>query len=380
METSELTSASFWQSERCQVLVNPHDMGALEQAGLIESWAGQQPELVGHLLFATSGSSGGRKWVALSRQALLASASMVNQHLSAGADDRWLLALPDFHVGGMGIIARCYDAGCEFVKLGGKWNPELYHRIADSEQISFSSLVPTQLYDLVQRELRAPKSLRALIIGGGRLSDSVYDQAIKLGWPVMETYGMTEAGSQVATSGLGSRDLEVLTGWQVKVGDDDRLIMKGKALLTGYVSCSDDACQLYDPKQDGWFASEDVGLLDGGKVFVKGRMDRCVKVLGELINLAEVEAKVAASVSEVLPDQSMVVVAIQDSRKGYRLILCSDKPVSLDHLCSEYNLRCHPVERLDGVCLLAEIPRSPLGKVLYGELARKAADQIAEGE
>ena len=379
MDRSELTFADFWQSEQCQVLANPRDAGALMQARLIEAWARQQPELNGHLLFATSGSSGGLKWVALSRHALLASAKMVNQHLSAGSDDRWLMALPDFHVGGMGIAARCYDAGCELVKLEGKWNPDLYHSITDSENVSLSSLVPAQLYDLVQRGLKAPQCLRALMIGGGRLSDSVYEQAIKLGWPVMETYGMTEASSQIATASQGSRDLKILPGWQVKLGEDERLLVKGAALLTGYVACFDDTCQLLDPKRDGWFASEDVVMLESEGMLIRGRLDRCVKVLGELINLSEVEVKVKASVPEALPEQSIAVVAVEDSRKGHRLVLCGDKSLTLDSICSEYNRHCHPVERLDGVFSVAEIPRSPLGKVLYGVLAKKAAEQAAEG-
>ena len=194
-------------------MANPGDAAAVKEAGLMESWLKQQPELSRHLLFATSGSSGGRKWVALSREALLTSAAMVNRHLSAGVDDRWLMALPDFHVGGMGIGARCYDAGSELVKLSGKWDPELYYSTMASEDISLSSLVPAQLYDLVQRELRAPQSLRAVLIGGGRLGDAVYERAVELGWPIMETYGMTETCSQVATTSLGSRDLKILPGW-----------------------------------------------------------------------------------------------------------------------------------------------------------------------
>jgi len=378
METSELISAEFWQSGQCHIMANPGDAAAVKEAGLMESWLKQQPELSRHLLFATSGSSGGRKWVALSREALLTSAAMVNRHLSAGVDDRWLMALPDFHVGGMGIGARCYDAGSELVKLSGKWDPELYYSTMASEDISLSSLVPAQLYDLVQRELRAPQSLRAVLIGGGRLGDAVYERAVELGWPIMETYGMTETCSQVATTSVGSRDLKILPGWQVKTIDHDRLCIKGDALLTGYVICDGDTCQLADPKQDGWFVSEDVAELEAGKISIKGRMNRCVKVLGELVNLSELEAKVEAAAMGRLPSGSMAVVALPDSRKGYQLILCSEESCDLEPLREDYNLQCHPVERLDGVCALSEIPRSPLGKVRHGLLASKVTDQLKQ--
>ena len=376
METAELISAAFWQSTKCHAMVNARDAESVREADLVESWSGQQSALSGHLLFATSGSSSGRKWVALSRDALLASAAMVNRHLSAGVDDRWLMALPQFHVGGMGIVARCYHSGSKLVMLSGKWDPELYQNKIDSEGVSLSSLVPTQLYDIVQKKLHAPKSLRALMIGGGRLGDRVYEQAMRLGWPVMETYGMTETCSQVATTSLSSRNLEILPGWQTKLSDRHCLSIKGDALLTGYVTCSDDGCEFLDPKQQGWFTSEDVVRLDANKVCVEGRVDRCVKILGELVNLSELEAKVEALAKSSLPAGSMPIVALPDTRKGCKLILCGEGSSDLDRACKAYNLNSHPVERLDGVFVLSEIPRSPLGKVRYGVLARRVAEQV----
>ncbi|MDG1358026.1 MAG: AMP-binding protein [Akkermansiaceae bacterium] len=375
METSELISAAFWQSKQCGIMVNARDAIAVKEARMVDAWARQQPELSGHLLFSTSGSSGGRKWVALSRQALLASASMVNQYLSADANDRWLMALPDFHVGGMGILARCYDTGSELLRLAGKWDPELYRSTADSEGISLSSLVPAQLYDLVDQELHAPQSLRAVMVGGGRLSDRVYEQALELGWPVMETYGMTETCSQIATASPGSRDLVILPGWQTKISDRHCLSIKGAALLTGYVSCSGDMCELVDPKQEGWFTTGDVVQCEAGNIQVKGRVDRCVKVLGELVNLSEVESKVEVAALGHLPAGSLAVVALPDKRKGYKLILCGEQSCDLNGICKTYNLESHPVERLDGVCVLSEIPRSPLGKVRYGLISQLAAEQ-----
>ena len=112
METIKMTSEKFWRSDQPRVLFNSRDACAVEQAALIQAWSEQEPALSGHLLFASSGSSGDRKWVALSKEAILASAKMVNEHLSAVPSDHWLLALPDFHVGGMGVLARAYASAC----------------------------------------------------------------------------------------------------------------------------------------------------------------------------------------------------------------------------------------------------------------------------
>ena len=227
MGTSDLTTSGFWGSDQCHVMVNPRDARALEDAKTLLPWVQSEESLAGHILFSTSGSTGGSKWVAISRSALLASARAVNTHLGASGNDRWLRALPDFHVGGMGIFARCYEAGCACVSLEGKWSPAGYHSLACDEGITLSSLVPTQLVDLVSADLPSPPTLRAVLIGGGRLDDAIYQKAIALGWPVMETYGMTEASSQVATTTLNTRQLEILPCWQADQISEGELKLKG---------------------------------------------------------------------------------------------------------------------------------------------------------
>ena len=375
METSELISSAFWESEQCQVMVNDRDAGALAEATFIRPWAQTQPALSGHVLFATSGSSSGRKWVALSREALLASARMVNHHLSANADDRWLMALPDFHVGGMGILARCHEVSCKVLRLEGKWNPVRYHELALTEGSTLSSLVPTQLFDLVEHGLRAPEPLRAVIIGGGRLDDQLYEQALQLGWPLMESYGMTEAGSQVATSILHSRDLQILPAWQTRISEEGCLSITGESLLSAYIRCHGDTCEISDPKMDGWFDTGDLAELGSKGLIIKGRADRCVKVLGELVNTAEVENRIIKLAMErQIPAEGLALVALTDERKGSRFVLCSANQIDGQALLNDYNSQAHPLERIEQVFLLDEIPRSPLGKVLYSTLAEAVAN------
>lgn len=354
-------------------MVNPRDDKSLAEAEKIRPWAQKQEALVGHVLFATSGSSGGSKWVALSREALLTSARAVNEHLSAGPEDRWLLALPDFHVGGMGIIARCYAASSSMVTMDEKWDAEAYHTLAEKENVTLSSLVPTQVVDLVRTGLQAPPSLRAVLIGGGRLDDSIYQQACDLGWPIIETYGMTEAASQIATASVGSRSLKVLPCWQTKAHADGRLMVKGVPLLTAYVSSSDnmdeEGCAMTDPKDDGWFVTGDVvDFLDDALV-VKGRADRCVKVLGELVNLAEVESNLMGFLGNAgVSLQDFAIVAVPDVRCGHRLVVCCDREMGLDQFIVRRNKNCHPVSRIESVFLLGLIPRSSLGKILHAQL------------
>jgi len=371
MDTSAIIDAGFWHSSTCQVMVNERDASAVAEAIVIRDWVKRQKDLAGHVLFATSGSTGSsasRKWVAVSRDALLASARSVNDHLGVDSSDRWLLALPTFHVGGMGILARCYEASCEFVSYHGKWDPSSYRELCCEQKITLSSMVPTQVVDVVRSGLSSPPSLRVVLIGGGRLDDSTYQQAMDLGWPIVETYGMTESCSQVATAKLGTRELEILPSWRAKTDRSGRLILNGESILTGYVHCVDGVISITDPKEDGWFLTDDRVELRGRILTVKGRSDRCVKILGELVSLEEVEREVVEITS--LNASEIVMVAINDPRKGAKLILCTEGGEASVDLLSSFNRQCHPLHRIDSVQTVSAFPRSPLGKILYRSLGQ----------
>lgn len=382
MEIIEMTTDEFWQSDQACVLFNPRDACAAGQAAVIQAWSEQQPALSGHLLFASSGSTGERKWVALSKEAILASARMVNEHLSAVPSDHWLLALPEFHVGGMGVVARAHQSGSCVSLMSDSWDAQKFYALASEKKITLSSMVPTQLFDLVEAGLRAPDSIRGVLIGGGRLDDAIYQRAVDLGWPVIETYGMTESSSQIATSEVCSRNLHILPGWETRSIADGRLSIKGRPLMTAYVHCQEGVCEMVDPKVDGWFETGDIVETDSDQIVVRGRADRCVKVLGELVNLSHVENQIsqqAAESGESVSPVGLPVVAIADERKGSRLVLCIPQNHDYGQLVADYNRDCHPVERIDQVITVDEIPRSALGKVLYTNLKELAEQHSSCG-
>ena len=84
------------------------------------------------LLLFTSGSTAEPKIAILSRSNLLANAEGALPALDLRPNDRWLLSLPLFHVGGIGIALRCILARAAIL-----WE------IAGATHLSY---VPTQLY------------------------------------------------------------------------------------------------------------------------------------------------------------------------------------------------------------------------------------------
>lgn len=332
-----------WLSDESHVLLNPR-MPADEQAALRKLVV----DLPGHVWLATSGTTGALKLTALSKQALLASAAAVNRRLESTERDVWLGVLPTFHVGGLGIHARAYLSGARIVS---DW----------SNDVTLASLVPAQLSDLVREKMRPAKALRAVVVGGGAVSAQLYREAIELGWPVLPSYGMTETCSQVATARPGRPELILLDHAEARVEEDGRLAFRGASLLTGYATAEG----LVDPKRDGWLVTEDIGAVEGDVLRVQGRRGEFVKIGGESVDLARLDAILASVVGS-----RAAVAAVPDDRLGSVIHLFVEEGTDARAVELAYAERVHPFERARAVHRVKEIPRSSLGKLLRRELAK----------
>lgn len=347
-----------WTSRESHVLLNPR-MPAEEQARL-RSYV---TELPGHLWLATSGTTGVLKLTALSKDAMLASAAAVNRHLQASASDVWCRVLPEFHVGGLGIVARAFLTGTRIQRM--QWDAREF---AANREMTLASLVPAQVSDLVQSRLQAPDQLRAIVVGGGALPQALYQEARALGWPVRPSYGMTETCSQVATATLDSAELVLLDHVQAGTEPDGRLAFRGSSLLTGYGT----GHGFVDPKIDGWFTTEDLGSLEGGLLRVEGRRGDFVKIGGESVDLTRLD-EILGSIAGL----HAAVIPLPDPRLGQVIHLVVDTAADADQTVAAFNARVHPFERARAVHRVAQIPRSPLGKLLRNELL-KAVPPIVE--
>lgn len=277
------------------------------------------PPLRSHIWLASSGTSGSTKLVALSRAALEASAARVNACLGAGPSDVWINPLPCHHVGGLAIHLRAALSASKVVSLP-VWSPADFLRQAETDTPTLSALVPTQLHDMVGTGVRCPASLRAVVVGGGALDDLLHLRALELGWPVLRSYGMTEASSQVATeAGPGCSDsgwLPLLDHWEAQIDTHGVLELRGPSLLSGWMIFErDGSARWEDPKRDGWFRTSDRVELRGRELRVLGRVDDLVKIRGELVDVAALENALQARVAS----GKIAVRCHPDERNGANL-------------------------------------------------------------
>ena len=350
---------------------------------------GGPPLAPGQIGFATSGSTGKPSVVVHTDASLDASADSVNAWLQARAEDVWLRALPEFHVGGFQIERRAARVGSRVAAEEGKWDPaRLLHR-ARAEGATLLSLVPTQLADLLQLGAAAPESLRAVGVGGGALDEAAAAAARRLGWPILGSYGSSEAASQVATAALASSQgpapLELLPPWEARVQPDSAdpplpdglglLELRGPALATGRYLWTG-GTWLFQPlaDPDGWWRSSDQVTLAGRTLRFAHRADRAVKVRGELVNLDALEQQLAAL---GLAAGRFALVARPHPRLGAELVLLAEPAAgpaapALARLAAV----APPFASVHRAQEVPALPRSPLGKIQYSALAALLRDSI----
>ncbi|MES2996701.1 MAG: AMP-binding protein [Verrucomicrobiota bacterium] len=360
MAPSRFLDDAFWNSQEPFIAAPPEELPDVP-SGI--------PELAGHVLFRTSGTTGKPKWVVLSKPALLASAAAINAHLMVTADSVWGLALPVHHVGGFGVVVRTRQAGCALKIFTQRWQPADFRAWLEHNGVSHLSLVPTQVHDLVTAGLTAPGCLQAIVVGGGLLDEATGRAARGLGWPVLASYGLTEAASQVATQPLAalqstysSWPVPLLPHWQTRLDANDCLEIHGPALFSGY--WSDGNWVPTDP----WFRTKDRAQLAARSLTVFGRADTLVKILGELVDPFEIEHEITSLAAGKIPPASFVVIPLPDVRRGCKLVAAFDGEPPED-VITAYQASAPGFKRLADALELAPFPRSALGKPLRGEIA-----------
>ncbi|QTN31693.1 AMP-binding protein [Akkermansiaceae bacterium] len=318
--------------------------------------------------FHTSGSTGQPRCIVLPKEALLLSARAVNEWLGAGADAVWGLALPIDHVGGFGVVARAHAAGCGFSRYQGKWDARKCAGWLRESCVTHLSLVPTQLHDLLGAGMEAAPSLRAVVVGGGRLPDEMGQAARDAGWPVLASYGMTETCSQVATQALDSlglpfaeAPLQLLPIWDAELSDAGLLRLRGDALFSGTITDGG-----FRRREGDWFTTNDRVELSARTVRPLGRSDSLVKVMGELVDLDGIEARLGRLCGE--RGKSVAVIAVPDTRKEHALIAVFEGE-ALPSAVDDYNRQAPGPERISRCHVVTGFPRSDMGKLLRASLA-----------
>lgn len=269
-----------------------------------------------HCRVLTSGTSGRPRPVGLTYGNHLWSAVGSAFNIGVEPTDRWLCCLPLHHVGGLSIVMRSVVYGTTAVVHHG-FDVDAVADSLEGDGVTQLSLVATQLARLLEAGVDL-LPLRAVLVGGGPVPVDVLEEAIGRGATVVQTYGLTEAASQVTT--LSPADAE------------SRLGSAGRPLLTTHLRIHQGEILVQGPTvapgvadEDGWLHTGDLGHIDEeGFLYVTDRRGDMIITGGENVIPAEVEEVLlrhddvaeAAAVGRADPEWQEAVVAVVVARDG----------------------------------------------------------------
>lgn len=318
----------------------------------------------------TSGTTSQPKRVELTFGNLLWSAQGSAVALGADPGERWLCTLPVCHVGGLSILVRSVIFATTAVVHERFDTQRALHALMEQE-ITLVSVVATTLGRLLDAGLARPPRLRCALAGGGPVPEALLERAADAGVPVCQTYGLTEACSQVSTAppatlaSAGPAGAAAIGAGRplfctrVRIADDGEVLVAGPTVAPGALA------------DDGWLHTGDLGRLDSeGNLHLIGRKADTIISGGENVAPAEVEAVLeahpqvaeAAVVGRSDPRWGEAVTAIVVPREG-----AQPDPQSLREHCAQ-RLAAYKVPK-QVVLIAGPLPRTRSGKLLRRQLA-----------
>lgn len=249
----------------------------------------------------TSGTTGAPKAVMHTYGNHWWSATGSALNLGLQKDDKWLLPLPIFHIGGFSILQRSVIYGIPAFVME-KYDPETFYTVIRDKQITIVSLVTLMLRKYVETlgSETLPGHVRCLLLGGGSVPEDLLELVKEKSFPLFQSYGMTETSSQIVTLSaedalgkLGSSgkalfpaQVKIINPQQDQVGE---IVVKGPMVMNGYVDNPEANTSSFT---NGWLKTGDLGYLDEeGFLYVVERRTDLIISGGENIYPSEIESK-----------------------------------------------------------------------------------------
>jgi acyl-CoA synthetase (AMP-forming)/AMP-acid ligase II len=257
-------------------------------------------------LFAyTSGTTGRPKCVPLTHANVLWSSRNIATHYELTSADCSLVVLPLFHGHGLiGATLSTLSSGGSVV-IPPRFSASDFWKLFREHRATWYSAVPTIHQVLLARAdsdgapHSGPRFVRSC---SAELAPTILTKLEdRLGAPVLEAYGMTEAAHQVASNplpplphkpgtvgpGAGISIIDK-TGRHLGPNTPGEVVVRGTNVMRGYRNNPEANAAAFI---DGWFRTGDIGAIDNdGYLTLTGRIKDLINRGGEKISPAEVEA------------------------------------------------------------------------------------------
>ena len=323
------------------------------------------PALLGY----TSGTTGVPKGAVLTHGNLLAGAESVRIAWRWTPDDRLVLALPLFHMHGLGVgLHGTLLTGASAVLLDG-FSPDVVLDAAQAHDATLFFGVPTMYTRLAQSPRVGELSrLRLCVAGSAPLSADQHRRLEEAaGVRVLERYGMTETIMLVSNPYDEERRAGTvgfpLPGVELRLAPDSgEVLVRGPNVFAGYWRRPEATEEAFD--ENGWFHTGDLGEFDDdGYLRLQGRAKELIISGGLNVYPREVEDALRSH-----PEVEDVAITGTPNEEWGEIVTAwvvptSRKSPTLNALRNHLNGVCADFKHPRILHIVKELPRNALGKV-----------------
>ena len=275
---------------------------AFEQAtfNFTRAWLSDEDSFI----ITTSGSTGEAKPISITRSQMKESAMRTVDALGLIENDVSFVCLNTQYIGGRMMLVRALETNMRILAVEPSSTPLAGIR----DHIDFAAMVPLQVEaTLASDEASKFDEMKAVIIGGAVVSDTLQASIQKIKAPVYATYGMTETVSHIALKRLNgdkaSSYFTVLPGIGIQRDERECLVIKAPYLPETIVT--NDLVEIIDRNTFHWLGRWDNVINSGG-----------IKVMPE-----KIEAEIGKIFNSLNVHQNYFVHGIPDKRLGSKIIL-----------------------------------------------------------
>jgi len=345
-------------------------------------------------LIYTSGTTGLPKGVMLTHRNLLFVAAVSAKIRSLSPDDRLYGVLPMSHAVGLSVVLLGTLISGATLYLAPRFDPVAALATLEKERLTVVLGAPGMFSLLAEyAKLKGLKSLkfpalRIISSSGAPLQPTVKGQVESLfGMVLHNGYGVTECSPNIAQAKVGEHRADtsvgrVLPGVEVKlVGSDGKQVsdgevgelhVRGPNVMKGYYRAPEETAAAVDA--DGWFNTRDLARLEDGYLFIEGRTKELIVRFGLNVYPAEVEGVLNAH--PTVARSAVIGRPVGGTEGGEEVVafvqLRPGSTVRETELAQHAAHHLAPYKRPSQILLVRELPLTPTGKVVKGELTKLA--------
>jgi long-chain acyl-CoA synthetase len=338
----------------------------------------------------TSGTAGNPKGAVLSHANVVRNIEAKQRYLGIRGDDRGLLFLPLYHCFGQNAIFNAMLNAGAAVVLHRRFDLDQVLQSIAAHRVSMFFGVPANYIVLLSRLPFAQlATVRYWFCAAAPLPLEVEQGWRKaFGAPIFQGYGLSETSpfasynhltdyrpGSIGTpiEGVEMKIVEPTSGAPCGAGERGEIVIRGHNVMLGYWGRPEDTARVI---RDGWFHTGDIGRCDDdGYFYLEDRLSDMIISGGTNVYPAEVENVLHGhpAVAEA------AVYGTRESLLGEQVradvVLRQGASVSADELRRYCRQRLAEVKVPAVVRFVAQIPKSPTGKILKRVLRQEAVEQ-----